>query len=457
MKHFDLIIKNGRVVLPKAKDVTLGEQANLLKSSPLTIASTNIGIINGKIAEVGDLHRCSANETIDANHLHVLPGVIDSQVHFREPGLTHKEDLKTGTLSALTGGVTSIFEMPNTSPATTTQELFEQKLNLAKGRAYTNYAFYIGGSSANAHEIATLERLPGCSGTKVFVGSSTGNLLVEDDENIEKILSHGQRRVIFHSEDEYILRANKSIATDSKDVCRHHEWRNVESALSSTKRILALAEKTKRPVHILHVTTEEEMSLLTKHKNLATVEVLPQHLTLYAPDCYERLGTLAQQNPPIREKRHLEGLWRGLLDGTVTVLGSDHAPHTLEEKQRPYPTSPSGMPGVQTLLPIMLNYVNQNKLSLERFVELVGENPRWVFGCPTKGRIAIGLDADFSIVDLSKQWTITNSWIKSRAGWTPFDGYKVFGKPISSVVGGKLAIQDDEPLTEPSGQRINFL
>ncbi len=440
------------LILTKAKVVVHDSSAK----SAHRIAEVDVGVVNGKIAEIATKINTPAKNTMDLTGLHLLPGVIDSQVHFREPGFTHKEDLESGTRGALLGGVTSVFEMPNTVPSTTTRELFLDKLNRAKNRCHTHYAFFIGGCAENAAQLAELEKMPHCSGIKIFMGSSTGSLLVEDDVTLEKILLSGRRRVIVHSEDEYRLRKRKAIAIANKKVSEHHVWRDVETAVSSTKRLLSLAKKTGRPVHVLHVTSADEMEILRLHKNIATVEVLPQHLTLFAPDCYERLGTYAQQNPPIREKHHQDGLWKAIADGTVDVLGSDHAPHTKEEKDRDYPNTPSGMPGVQTLVPLMLNHVNQGRLSLERFVQLISENQRKVFGIKNKGRIEVGYDADFTVIDLKKETTITNKWIASRCGWTPFDGMKVTGWPTMTFLKGLLAMREDQIVQPSSGDPVDF-
>lgn len=441
---FDLVIKNGQCVVPNPNGRGLIEQ------------KLDIAVSGGKIVKIRDSITEPAHQTISAHGLHVLPGIIDSQVHFREPGLTHKEDLDTGTRAALLGGVTSVFEMPNTNPATTTAELFQEKLDRAKGRAHCHYAFFIGGSHENIAELAQLEKHPHCSGIKVFMGSSTGSLLVEDDPTLERILRSGQRRVIVHSEDEFRLRERKHIAQESGDVHDHPVWRDAETALSSTRRLLALAKKTGRKIHVLHVSTAEEMDLLKDHKDIASVEVLPQHLTLYAPDCYDRLGNYAQQNPPIREKRHMDRIWRAVTDGTVDIIGSDHAPHTREEKERPYPNSPSGVPGVQTLLPIMLNHVHQNHLSLVRFVEMVTENPRRIFGIKNKGRLQEGFDADITLVDLNKTKVIDNSWIASRCGWTPFHGMQVTGWMTHTILSGQIAMQDDQVIRPAQGQPVVF-
>lgn len=423
----------------------------------LELSMVNILSVDGKIQKIAttELPADSETQILKADGLHVLPGVIDSQVHFREPGLTHKEDLETGTRGALLGGVTAIFEMPNTIPSTTTEALFNDKLLRAKNRCHVHYAFFIGGSAENVEHLATLEKAPHCSGIKIFMGSSTGNLLVADDVTLEKILVAGSRRVIVHSEDEPRLKERKSLLTGN-DPRLHPVWRDVETALKSTHRLVRLAEKSGRPVHILHVTSAEEMDYLKDKKHLVTIEVLPQHLTLFAPDCYEKLGTYAQQNPPIREKRHLERLWQAINDGTVDVLGSDHAPHTREEKDRDYPNTPSGMPGVQTLVPIMLNHVNQGRLSLQRFVELTSENQRRIFKIANKGRIATGYDADFTLVDMKKKQTIENSWIVSRSGWSPFDGLQVQGWPMMTILKGQVCMSDGEILKAHQGDPVEF-
>lgn len=446
--NFDLILKNATVVVPR--------DSELSKRSELVEEKVDIAVRNGRIEKVGVGLTDTATKVMDLKGLHLLPGVIDSQVHFREPGLTHKEDLETGTRGAVLGGVTSIFEMPNTSPSTTTKAAFEEKLRLAAGRCHSHYAFFIGAAEENASELATLERLPHCSGVKIFMGSSTGSLLVDKEAVLEKIMSSGRRRVIVHSEDEARLRERRHMAEDSKDVHNHHVWRDVESAMISTQRLVRLARKTGRPVHVLHVSSAEEMDFLKDQKDIATVEALPQHLTLYAPDCYDRLKNFAQQNPPIREKRHLDRIWQAVRDRTVDVIGSDHAPHTKEEKERPYPQSPSGMPGVQTLVPIMLNHVHEGRLSLAHFCELVTENPRHIFGVRNKGRIQVGFDADFTIVDLKKSRVIENSWIASRSGWTPYDGMKVTGWATHTILKGQVVMENDTVIIPHSGEGVEF-
>jgi len=421
------------------------------------IVEADIGVAGGKVSVLSDLSAAAASERFDAGGLHVLPGVIDTQVHFREPGLEHKEDLASGTAGAVLGGVTSIFEMPNTNPSTLTEEDLAHKLMRARDRAWCDHAFFMGAAKENAGDLARLEQLPGCAGVKVFMGSSTGNLLVDDDAVLRVVLENGSRRVAIHSEDESRLRERcRLVEADGATVHLHPEWRDVETALLSTRRLLALARETGRRVHVLHVTTAEEMTLLAKNRDIATVEVTPQHLTLAAPDCYDRLGTLAQMNPPIREVRHREALWQAVTEGVVDVVGSDHAPHTLEEKARPYPDSPSGMTGVQTLLPLLLDHMNAGQLTLERLIDLTSGGAARIYDIEGKGRIAPGFDADFTLVDLKAERTISNDQIASKTGWTPFDGMAVRGWPVATVIRGRVVMREGETQGDPCGEPVRF-
>ncbi len=435
---FDLLIRGGTLVTPGG------------------VVTGDVGLREGKIAAIGDLGGAPAVATFEARGLHLLPGVIDSQVHFREPGLIHKEDLATGSAAAILGGVTAVLEMPNTEPPTTTADALADKLAAARGRVHCDIGFFVGASGDNIEELAELEQRPGCAGVKVFMGSSTGRLLVDDDERLAAILARGHRRVAIHAEDETRLKARRHLAAAAAHPRAHPEWRDAETALTATWRILALARRFGRPIHILHVSTAEELEVLALCKDVATFEVTPHHLTLEAPECYERLGTLAQMNPPVRDGRHREALWRGIRDGLVDVLGSDHAPHTTDEKHRPYPQSPSGMPGVQTLLPIMLDHVAAGRLSLSRLVDLVCAGPARIYGIAGKGRLAVGGDGDLAIVDLAAQRTIRNGEQATRVGWTPYDGKKVTGWPIATVLHGKVVMRDGQLVGEPAGRVLAF-
>ncbi len=414
----------------------------------------DIGINGGRIAAIGDLGQASAGETVDCRGLHILPGVVDSQVHFREPGLEHKEDLETGSRAAVLGGVTAVFEMPNTNPLTTSEAALADKVRRATGRMHCDFAFWVGGTRENAGDAGELERLPGAAGIKVFMGSSTGDLLVEDDESVASILRNTRRRAAFHSEDEFRLRERLGERIES-DPASHPVWRDEIAALRCTERLVRIARKARARIHVLHISTAEEIVFLEQHKDVATCEATPHHLTLSADD-YAQLGTLIQMNPPVRASRHRDGIWHGIAQGIVDVLGSDHAPHTLAEKAKPYPASPSGMTGVQTLVPIMLDHVNAGRLTLQRFVDLSSHGPQRIFGMARKGRIAAGYDADFTIVDLMRRETITNAQAGSKAGWTPYDGRQVTGWPVGTIVRGRRVMWEGEIVTPGQGGAVEF-
>jgi dihydroorotase len=437
---FDLVIRGGTVVSHAGEGIA------------------TIGVKDGRIVTIGgSVDDEAAGEVFDATGLHVLPGVIDTQVHFREPGNEHKEDLETGTRAAALGGVTAVFEMPNTAPPTTTAEALADKLARAKGRAHADHAFYIGATHENADQLGALERLPGCCGVKTFMGSSTGTLLVGDDEGLERILKNIKRRGAFHAEDEARLQERKSLAREG-DWTSHPEVRDAKTALLATARLVDAARRHGKRVHVLHVSSKEEMAFLATAKDVATVETLPQFLTFKAPEVYERLKGFAQMNPPIRYATDQFALWSiGIEGGVVDVLGTDHAPHTRQEKAQPYPKSPSGMPGVQTLVPVMLTHVNEGRLTLQRFVDLTSHGPNRVFGIAKKGRIAVGYDADFTIVDMKARRAIRAEDQATRCGWTPFDGFEAKGWPMATIIRSNVVMRDGEIVAPASGEPMRFL
>ena len=434
---FDRIFKNGIVVNQDGE------------------GQRDVGVKNGQITALGDLSRASAGEVIDCKGLHILPGVIDSQVHFREPGLDHKEDLESGSRAAVMGGVTTVFEMPNTDPLTTTPEALADKIKRGTHRMHCDFAFWVGGTHENAKYVGELERLPGTPGIKVFMGSSTGALLVEDDEGVASILRNTRRRSAFHSEDEMMLRERRDLRVEN-DPRSHPVWRSAEVAMRCTERLVRIAHETRARIHVLHITTAEEILFLAQHKDVASCEITPHHLTMAAPECYERLGTYAQMNPPVRDAQHRDGLWYGIQQGIADVLGSDHAPHTRAEKDKPYPNSPSGMTGVQTLVPLMLDHVNAGKLTLQRFVDLTSAGPQRLFGMAKKGRIAVGYDADLTIVDMKRKETIRHDWIASKSAWTPYDGVTVQGWPIGTIVRGHKVMWDGALVDNARGEKVLF-
>ena len=418
------------------------------------IKHQDIGVNSGKIVKIGKITE-DARDTFDANNLIVLPGCIDTQTHFREPGSTDTEDLHSGSKAAIVGGITAVFEMPNTNPPTSNKKEFQRKLDLAKNRMYCNYAFYFGATADNADDLADLKNLEGCCGIKLFAGSSTGNLLVAKETDIEKVFKNSSKVVAVHSEDEEILNINKKLIKNG-DVHSHPIWRSVECAMSSTRRIVKIAEKYNKKAHILHITTKEEIDFLSQHKGNITFEITPQHLTIYAPECYDKLGTYAQMNPPIRDKSHYDRLWYAVKNNLNDTIGSDHAPHLKKNKEKVYPNSPSGMPGVQTLMPVMLDHINAGKLSINQLISFVCENPVKIFGIKNKGFIKEKYDADLTIVDMNKKITIKNENIESKCKWSPFNNIEFKGTPVATIIAGKIKMKDGEILGDPEGSPLIF-
>lgn len=427
MAAYDLILRGGTCVLP------WGEE------------KADVGVRDGRIAALGDLRTDTAEEVVDCAGLHVLPGLIDPHVHLRDPGQgagpdMTVESIETGTRAAILGGITALFDMPNTNPAITTREALDNKRAYLAGRAWCDMGLYVGATRTNIAGLAELELQPNVCGIKVFAGSSTGDLMVEDDASLEAVMRSGRRRIAYHSEDEYRLQARKPLYAAGGPHALHAEWRDVECAFLGTRRLMALAHKTRRPAHILHVSTAEELDYLKDYRDVATAEVLVNHLTQVAPEAYERLGAYAVMNPPIRDARHMEAAWAAVRDGTVDCIGSDHAPHSRAAKERPWPATAAGLTGVQTLVPVMLNHVAEGRLSLARLVDLMSAGPARVYGVTAKGRLAAGYDADFTIVDLKRRRSIEESWIASPCGWTPFAGMECTGWPVMTVIRDRKSV-----------------
>jgi dihydroorotase len=435
-ENYSLIIKNGSCFIDGK------------------LTKMDIGLLNNKIKKIGKIE-LNSSKVYDATDKVVLPGIIDTQTHFREPGSTDVEDLESGSRAAVLGGVTSLFEMPNTNPPTSNLVEFDKKLQLAKNRMHSNYAFYFGATPENTEQLSKLKDVEGCCGVKLFAGSSTGKLLVDKEADIEKVISSSDRVVSIHSEDEEILNLRKKFIKEG-DVHSHPEWRNTECAISSTRRVVKIAERYNKKIHVLHVTTKEEVDFLAMHKKNVTFEITPQHLTLYAPDCYDKLGTYAQMNPPLRTKEHYDRLWMAIKNNIVDVLGSDHAPHSKENKNKNYPNTPSGMPGVQTIFPVMLDHVNNGKLTLQQLIKLMCENPCKIFGIKNKGYLKEGYDSDLTIADMDKEVTIKDEMIASKCGWTPFNNHKVKGFPVATIVNGNLVMSDGKVIVESKGTPLKF-
>ena len=436
--HYDLLIRNGIAVLPWGAE------------------TVDIGVRDGRIAELGVPASATADNTFDASGLHVLPGLIDPHVHFRDPGDPSIETISTGSRGAVLGGLTAVFDMPNTSPPVTDAEQIAAKRAHVDEVAWCDMGFYVGGTKTNAETLAGLETLPGVCGVKIFAGSSTGSLMVEDDENLERVMRSGRRTISYHSEDEYRLRERKELFAAGSDYATHFQWRDVETAMRCTRRLMTIARRTGRRAHILHVSTADELSYLKDYRDIASVEVLANHLTLWAPDAYDSLHGYAVMNPPIRGKEHYEAAWAAVRNGTVDTIGSDHAPHPRAAKEKPWPDCASGLTGVQTIVPIMLDHVNAGRLSLSRLVDLMSAGPARVYGAVGKGRLAAGYDADFTIVDMKADRTIEAARMATACGWTPFDGKRVTGWPTTTIIRGNIVMRDDELQGEPLGRTVKF-
>ncbi|WP_431304966.1 dihydroorotase [Sediminicoccus sp. BL-A-41-H5] len=437
MPHYDLILRGGQAVLPWG------------------IEPLDIGVRDGRIAAMGNLRTAEATQEVDCRHLHVLPGLIDAHVHLREPGDAAVETIATGTKAAILGGLAAVFDMPNTAPSITDSAQLAWKRKYVSEVAYCDVGLYVGASKKNIPDLAALEAEENVCAVKVFAGSSTGDLLIEDDASLEAVMRSGRRRICYHSEDEYRLQARKPNYTSGMPHRNHMEWRDVECAMLGTKRLMAIARKTGRPAHILHVSTAEELAYLADYKDICSVEVLMNHLT-QTDEAYDRLGGYAVMNPPIRDQRHLEAAWAAVRNGTVDVVGSDHAPHSRAAKERPWPDTAAGLTGIQTIVPVMLDHVSAGRLSLMRLVDLMCAGPARIYGAVNKGRLAVGYDADFTLVDMAKAREITNDWIASPCGWTPFDGYRCQGWPVGTIIRGHVAMREDEVLGGPVGRPVKF-
>jgi len=436
--HYDLLIRGGTCVLPWAE------------------ADLSVGVLGGRIAAIGALSGATADEILDASGLHVLPGLIDPHVHLRDPGDAAIESIPSGTRAAILGGFTSVFDMPNTNPAVIDQKTLSWKQGFVNRASFCDFGIYIGATKHNIGALAGMERQHGVCAIKVFAGSSTGDLLVEDDVSIAAVMRAGQRRIAFHSEDEYRLQDRRALFRAGDPYACHMQWRDEECAFLGTRRILALARATGRPAHIVHVSTAEEYGYLRDFKDVATAEVLVNHLTQVGPECYEQLRGYAVMNPPIRTRRHYDAAWQAVREGLIDTIGSDHAPHSRAAKERPWPETAAGLTGVQTAVPIMLDHVNAGRLSLGRMVDLMAAGPARVYGAVTKGRIAAGFDADFTLVDLQRERTIENDWIVSPCGWTPFAGMRIKGWPVATIIRGQVVMREDEVVSSPIGRLVQF-
>lgn len=397
------------------------------------IAPANVLIDGTQIAAIDPADHTLADLTVDATGLHLMPGVIDDQVHFREPGLTHKEDLHHASHACAKGGVTSFLEMPNTIPNATTQDLLNDKLAIGGRQSIVNYGFYIGATTSNVDVLKHATRTPGI---KIFIGSSTGDLLVDEQSALEKIFGESSLPICAHCEDEATVRANAEKYKDSTDVADHSKIRDHEAAYIATKRSIDLAERHQHPFHVLHVSTAAEIDLIANASDLITAEVCPHHL-FFNVDDYERLGSLIKMNPSIKTAEDNAALWAALESGKITVIATDHAPHTMEEKRKPFPECPSGLPAVENYLALMLDQVNQGRCSLPQLAHWMSAEPARVWNMKNKGRIAEGWDADLVLVDLNQERTILNEEQETKCGWSPWHGTTLKGWPVATWVMGQ--------------------
>ncbi|MCM2373776.1 dihydroorotase [Aporhodopirellula aestuarii] len=417
------LIRNASIVLP----------GDGLRSASGEIRTGNVLVGDGQILDIDASDSAACDEVIDATGLHLLPGVIDDQVHFREPGLTHKEDLATASHACAAGGVTSFLEMPNTKPPAITIEGVRDKERLASEKSLVNFGFYIGATPDNADELARATEVPGI---KIFIGSSTGNLLVDEQEALERIFAETTLPICSHCEDESTVRANTEKFKGTTDIADHSRIRDEQAAMIATARATDLARRHRHRFHVLHVSTAAELVYLKDPSPYLTAEVCPHHL-FFNVDDYPRLGSRIQMNPSIKTAADNAGLWQALLDDVIQVIATDHAPHTLEEKSQPYPSSPSGLPAVENSLALMLNQVQLGKVGVQQIAHWMSDAPARVWGMTAKGRIAEGYDADLVLVDLQESRTIQDQAQHTKNRWSPWHGETLTGWPVRTFVNGR--------------------
>lgn len=433
----NLLIQQSQILLPNGE-----------------IAQLDLLVSQGKITAIApEIPPDSSYEIIDGQGLFLLPGVIDPQVHFREPGLEHKEDLATASYACAQGGVTSFLEMPNTRPLTTNQTALDHKLALAAQKSVVNYGFFIGATKDNLTDLLTAK--PVC-GIKVFMGSMHGDLLVDQEDTLEQIFAHGDRLIAVHAEDQARISERRKLFANRTDVAVHSEIQDNQAALNATKLAVSLSLKYQRRLHILHMSTAEEVEFLRQHKTeLITAEVTPQHLFLNTSD-YERIGSLAQMNPPLRSAADNQALMQGLLDGTIDMIATDHAPHTLTEKEQPYPKSPSGMPGVETSLAVMLTGAKQGRYGIADVSKWMSSNVAKAYKIPHKGEIRLGWDADLILVNMTEYQPVLRKRLLTKCGWSPFEGYSLTGWVDTTIVGGQVVYAQGKVNPAVHGQALVF-
>ncbi|MGI9472088.1 MAG: dihydroorotase [Rubripirellula sp.] len=437
--------------MSEAATRTLFQNAQIVLPDQVRVGS--VLIEGGKILDVDAGATVQADRTIDCQGLHLMPGVIDDQVHFREPGLTHKEDLEFASRACAAGGVTSFLEMPNTKPPAITLAGVQAKEQIAAKKSRVNYGFYIGATPDNAEELAKAHDVPGI---KIFIGSSTGNLLVDEQEALERIFAETHLPICAHCEDESTVRANAERLAGTTNIADHSRIRDENAAMIATKRATDLARRHQHRFHVLHVSTAAELEFLVDPSPYLTAEICLHHL-FFNVDDYARLGSRIQMNPSIKTAKDNAGLFKALLDGTVQVIATDHAPHTLEEKAQPYPQSPSGLPAVENSLALMLDQVAAGRCTLPQVSGWMSDAPARIWGIVGKGRIHAGYDADLVLVDMAKSKTIRDEEQLTKSRWSPWHGQSLTGWPVATFVGGHRVWSADEGVDDHfRGSKLSF-
>lgn len=434
----DLVLKKGRIVFPDG------------------IREGDVVVERGMIIEITSDYKDPAKRVIDCTGKFIFPGVIDAHVHMRVPGGEYKEDFTTGSMAAISAGVTGFLDMPNNTPPIISKKMLAEKRDLVGDNSFANYGFFFGATDENVDEI---KRLSNIAGIKVYMGESTGNLIVRKDETLENIFSYGRFPVVVHAENQECLErfAAEYAAEDVRMRSNYHSVvRPPECAREAVKHVLHLAKKYAASVHIAHITTLEELDIIRKFKSeKVTCEVTPHHL-MFDIDAYEKLSNRLKVNPPVRSREDREALWAAVADGTIDIVASDHAPHLLNEKDLPYSQCPAGVPGIETILPVMLDAVNKGLLNLDRAAQLLSQRPAEIFHIKNKGKIELNYDADLVILDMDLEKTIENGKLLTKCAWSPFDGMTLKGWPVTTIIGGEVIYEDSKFVSTRRGREFNF-
>lgn len=432
---------------------TVLKNAHLVSSKE--VVEGDLLIEDGLITKMGGNIDMPGSEEIDCSDKYILPGVIDAHVHFRSPGYEYKEDWETGSRAALAGGVTTVFDMPNTDPHTTTLEALEQKRVLAREKSHVNFGLFFGGTGNNIEEV---KKADGIVGVKVYMGETTGQVVDEDTDFMDKLLrdlfEQTSRVVAIHAEDEEMIKKRLEIYKDEKNPEVHSLIRNDMVAFTAARRAVHIAKKYGGRLHICHMSTKKEAELMSKYpEDTITCEVAPHHLNFTVSD-YAEKGNLIKMNPPVRSMKDVDALWEALRDGTVSIIATDHAPHLLKEKEQDYWHAPAGVPGVEFSLPLMLNSVNEGLIELADVVRLMCEGPATLYDIKNKGLLKVGYDADLTVVDMGMVKEVRNEDVKSKCGWSPYSGMNLRGWPVMTFLRGILMMENGKIVSGEKGKEV---